>query len=55
MIDEWKPYFIEGLPMGETTVTLTLMSGDSIVNTPLNPVRRTFTLEALPAEEAAGK
>ena len=55
MLDEWKPYFIEGLPMGENTVTLTLMSGDSIVDAPLNPVRRTFTLEALPAEEAAGK
>ncbi|WP_420460241.1 phosphopeptide-binding protein [Neolewinella sp.] len=55
MIDEWKPYFIEGLPMGENTVTLTLMRGDSIVDAPLNPVRRTFTLEALPAEEATGK
>ena len=54
-IDEWKPYFIKGLPLGENTVTLTLMSGDSIVDAPLNPVRRSFTLEALPAEQAAGK
>ncbi len=53
MIDEWKPYFIEGLPMGENTVTLTLMKGDSVVQTPLNPVRRTFTLQANPAEEAS--
>ncbi|WP_238750260.1 hypothetical protein [Neolewinella maritima] len=55
MIDEWKPYFIEGLPLGENTVTLTLMAGDSIVDAPLNPVRRTFTLEALPAEQGDSK
>ena len=50
LIDEWKPYFIQGLPLGESTVTLTLMQGDSVLDVPLNPVRRTFTLEALPAE-----
>lgn len=50
MIDEWKPYFIKGMPMGENTVTLTLMQGDSVVDTPLNPVRRTFTLREDPAE-----
>lgn len=50
-IDEWKPYFIKGLPMGENTVTLTLMAGDSMVAAPLNPVRRTFTLEELPTGE----
>lgn len=54
-VDEWKPYYIQGLPMGESTVTLTLMAGDSIVDAPLNPTRRTFTLEALPAEQAQGK
>ncbi|MCP9235367.1 hypothetical protein [Lewinella sp. JB7] len=54
MIDEWKPYYLQGLPMGETTITLTLMSGDSIVDTPLNPVVRTITLQELPTE-AAGK
>ncbi|THH41551.1 phosphopeptide-binding protein [Neolewinella litorea] len=52
-IDEWKPYYLHNLPMGENTVTLTLMRGDSIVDAPLNPVRRTFTLEANPAEEAS--
>ena len=52
MIDEWKPYYIQGLPMGESTVTLTLMQGDSIVDAPLNPVRRTITLEANPTEES---
>ncbi len=51
-IDEWKPYYIENLPMGENTVTLTLMRGNEIVDTPLNPVRRTFTLEANPMEES---
>ena len=51
-IDEWKPYYLENLPMGENTITLTLMQGDSIVDTPLNPVRRTFTLEADPMEES---
>ncbi|WP_104420830.1 phosphopeptide-binding protein [Neolewinella xylanilytica] len=52
LIDEWKPYYLENLPMGENTITLTLMQGDSIVDTPLNPVRRTFTLEADPMEES---
>lgn len=50
MIEDWKPYFIKGLPMGENTVTLTLMAGDSIVDAPLNPVVRTFTLVADPTE-----
>ena len=52
-IDEWKPYYLQNLPMGENTVTLTLMRGDSIVDAPLNPVRRTFTLEADPMEESS--
>ncbi|WP_116124495.1 phosphopeptide-binding protein [Lewinella sp. IMCC34183] len=54
-IEEWKPYYITGLPMGENTVTLTLMQGDSIVDAPLNPVRRTFTLEADPTETEASR
>ncbi|NJB85264.1 hypothetical protein GGR26_001009 [Lewinella marina] len=51
-IDEWKPYYLKNLPMGENTVTLTLMRNGETVDTPLNPVRRTFTLEADPMEEA---
>jgi len=51
LIDEWKPFYLKGLPMGENTVVLTLMKGDDVVDTPLNPVTRTFTLEALPAED----
>ena len=51
MIDTWQPYYIEGLPMGENTVTLTLVDGEgNAVDTPLNPVSRTFTLAADPAE-----
>ncbi len=49
-ITEWKPFFLKGLPMGENTVKLTLMKDDAMVETPLNPVTRTFTLEALPTE-----
>jgi len=51
MIDTWQPYYIEGLPMGENTVTLTLVDGSgNQVDAPLNPVSRTFTLAADPAE-----
>jgi len=49
-ITEWQPYFLKGLPMGENTVKLSLMKDGELVDTPLNPVSRTFTLEALPAE-----
>lgn len=51
-ITEWKPYFLKGLPMGENSVTLTLMKGNEVVQAPLNPVTRKFTLEALPVEES---
>jgi hypothetical protein len=47
MLDKWQPYYIEGLPMGENTIELTLVDKDGKkVDTPLNPVKRTFTLEA---------
>lgn len=53
MIDTWQPYYIEGLPMGENTITLTLVDGEGqTVDTPLNPVTRTFTLQEDPAEKA---
>lgn len=52
MIDEWQPYFLTGLPMGDNTITLTLVDGEgNPVDTPLNPVTRTFTLQADPAEK----
>ena len=53
MLDSWQPYYLQGLPMGENTVTLTLMKDGKAVATPLNPVTRKFTLEAAPVE--AGK
>lgn len=45
MVDTWQPYYFQGLPMGENTVTLTLVDAEgNRVNAPLNPVSRTFTL-----------
>ncbi len=51
MLDKWQPYYIEGLPMGENAITLTLVDkkGNKI-DTPLNPVTRKFTLKADPTE-----
>ncbi|NJL73824.1 MAG: phosphopeptide-binding protein [Saprospiraceae bacterium] len=53
LVDAWQPYYIEGLPMGDNKIKLTLIdkSGNPI-ETPLNPVERVFTLEADPAETA---
>lgn len=55
-LDAWQPYFIEGLPIGESTITLTLVdpAGNAVAH-PLNPVSRTITLEADPAEEAVSQ
>lgn len=48
---KWQPYYIEGLPMGENTITLTLLDKDGkAVDSPINPVSRTFTLKADPIE-----
>ena len=52
-ITDWKPYYLTNLPMGENTVTLTLMEDGQAVEAPLNPVSRTFTLRSTPAEEAS--
>ena len=42
----WQPYYIEGLPMGENTITLTLINKNGgIADIPNNPVSRTFTLK----------
>lgn len=44
-LTEWKPYFLEGLPMGKNTVTLELVDAEGKkVDAPLNPVTREFTL-----------
>lgn len=46
MIDEWRPYYIEGLPMGESTIKLELLDAEgNLVDSPLNPVSRTITLQ----------
>ena len=51
-IDEWQPYVLKGLPMGENTVTLTLVDGyGAVVDAPYNPVSRTFTLAADPLDK----
>ena len=48
-LDTWQPYIIRGLPMGENTVTLTLVDADGAeIETEHNPVSRTFTLVADP-------
>ena len=50
---EWKPIFIEGLPMGDNRIKLTLVDNDGhAIDTPLNPVERVFTLKADPLEES---
>lgn len=51
MLDTWKPYFLEGLPMGDNKVKLTLVDAEGkTIDTPLNPVERVFTLKADQAE-----
>jgi hypothetical protein len=51
VVDKWLPYYIEGLPMGDNKIQLTLVDKDgNTVDTPLNPVERVFTLIADPAE-----
>lgn len=45
MVDEWRPYFLENLPVGDHTVTLTLVDGaGNPVDAPLNPVSREITI-----------
>jgi len=49
-LTEWKPYFLEGLPMGDNKIKLTLVDkDDKPVNSPLNPIERVFTLVKDPA------
>lgn len=50
-LDEWKPVFIEGLPMGDNKVKLTLVdNAGNAIDAPLNPVERVFSLKADPLE-----
>ena len=51
VLDEWKPIFIEGLPLGDNKIKLTLIDKEGkALSTPLNPVERVFTLKADPLE-----
>lgn len=47
MLDQWLPYLIEGLPMGESTIKLELLDKDgNVVPGPYNTVERKITLKA---------
>ncbi|MBK7407467.1 MAG: phosphopeptide-binding protein [Saprospirales bacterium] len=51
MLDKWEPYYIEGLPMGDNKIKLTLVNKEgNAVDVPNNPVERVFTLQADPVE-----
>ena len=52
MIDNWQPYYIEGLPMGKNKITLSLLDKDgNLVKTEQNPISREFTLVEDPTEK----
>jgi len=51
IIDNWTPFVMTGLPMGENTVKLELLTNEgTLVPTLFNGVERTFTLEAEEAQ-----
>ena len=46
IIDEWSPYYIEGLSKGEVNIKLELIDASgNLIETPFNPSERTVTLE----------
>lgn len=46
IIDDWAPYAIEGMPMGENTIVLELVDQEgNYIEGPFNKVERTITLE----------
>ncbi|MCH1558277.1 MAG: hypothetical protein L7R87_04085, partial [Flavobacteriaceae bacterium] len=46
LIDEWAPYYIQGLPFGEITIKLELIDSDgNLIKSQFNPSIRTITLE----------
>lgn len=46
IIDEWAPYFIEGLPKGEITIKLELVDvKGNLIDSPFNVSERTVVLE----------
>lgn len=45
LIDEWSPYYIEGLSKGEVSIKLELIDKDGeLINTPFNPSERKVIL-----------
>ena len=46
IIDEWAPYYIEGLPKGEISIKLELInSNGDLIDSPFNPSIRSIILE----------
>ncbi|MEM9674526.1 MAG: phosphopeptide-binding protein [Cyclobacteriaceae bacterium] len=46
MVDQWQPYVINGMPMGDNTIKIELVdSNGNLIDSPMNSVERTFTLE----------
>ena len=46
LIDEWTPYYIEGLPKGEITIKLELIDkSGKLIDTPFNPSVRKVLLK----------
>ena len=46
MVNDWKPFVLEGLPMGENTVKVELIDSEgNLIDSPFNSEERTFTLE----------
>ena len=46
LIEEWSPFYIEGLPLGEVTVKLELLDNDgNLIEAPFNPVERKVLLK----------
>ncbi len=52
LLKYWQPYYVDRLPLGENQITLSLVDKDGkLVDAPLNPVTRKFTLKADPVEK----
>ena len=46
IIDEWAPYYIEGLSKGEVSIKLELIDEmGELIDSPFNPSVRTVTLQ----------
>lgn len=51
MVDQWEPYILEGLPMGENSVKIELVDSEgNLIDSPFNSEERTFTLESAATE-----